>query len=66
MSSMTAQDLPYDLDDLLEQADGYDELTEWETEFVADMRVKYRRHGLQTYVSEGQYAALERIREKVA
>jgi hypothetical protein len=38
-------DLEFDLDDLFESADADDRLTEWEEDFIADMKERRKKYG---------------------
>lgn len=66
MASYQAKDLPYDLEDLLEQADGHPDLSDWQDEFITDMKARYKRYGLLMYVTESQAEQLDRVMRKVA
>ena len=66
MSTIYVTDLPYDIADLLDAADGHPDLTEWEEDFIADMRQRYVQYGDRTVLSERQEESLDRIRRKIA
>lgn len=57
--SMQAIDIP-EFDVLLEDAEDA-ATTEWEMDFVSDMKEKYEQYGDKMYVTEKQIAALEKI-----
>ena len=59
---MKASDID-DFEDLLDDAEDHAE-TDWENDFVADMRDRYEQDGDNTFVSYNQLDKLREIAEK--
>lgn len=56
----TANDLYDDFDDVLEQAE-CNAKTDWEMEFVENLKAKYRDYGKLMFLSDKQKEILDRI-----
>lgn len=53
------------LKEILHDAESCARLTDWEENFLDDMRVKVMGYGSRTHVSERQMEVLKRIEEKI-
>jgi hypothetical protein len=53
------------LSDFLYDAIASPRLTAWEDQFVADLKERFDQYGGDTYISDKQWAILERIESKV-
>jgi hypothetical protein len=52
--------------ELIADADGHHRINAWEEEFLASLAEKITEWGERTYISERQWAVIERIEEKLA
>jgi hypothetical protein len=53
------------LPDILDFADGHEKLTDWESEFISDMKERYDKYGFAMMISERQIAVLNKIATKL-
>jgi hypothetical protein len=56
-------DLSFDIDDLFEACDAAD-MTEFEEDFIADLKDRYKKFGPITGLTERQHSVVMRIYEK--
>lgn len=54
-----------DLTELLKDAESCARLSQWEEEFLSDLRGRILIHGANTRMSDAQWNAVRRIEEKV-
>ena len=65
MAECYASEMHFDIDDLLREADGHPDLSEWEQGFVEGMKPKAEKYGGKLLLSSRQQQVFSEIRDKL-